>query len=100
MRGIHAHGRSFPNAWPGERLFRSSFPLYRRRRGRLSSQSETPAPMKTLIAISMVFTATLLADDFKTTTGEEYKSATVSRVEPDGIVVTFSGGIIKIPFTE
>lgn len=24
----------------------------------------------------------------------------ISRVEPDGIVITFSGGIVKIPFTE
>jgi hypothetical protein len=40
------------------------------------------------------------ADDFKTTNGEEYKNVTVSRVEPDGIVVTFSAGIVKIPFTD
>jgi hypothetical protein len=32
--------------------------------------------------------------------GKEYKNATVSRVEPDGIVIRFSGGIVKIPFTE
>src|SRR6266480_6919433 len=40
------------------------------------------------------------ADDFKTTNGKEYKNAKLSRVEPDGIVITFSGGIVKIPFTE
>src|SRR5205823_11332178 len=40
------------------------------------------------------------ADDFTTATGQEYKNVTVSRVEPDGIVITFSGGIVKIPFTE
>jgi len=41
-----------------------------------------------------------VADDFKTSTGQEYKNARVSRVEPDGIVIIFSGGIVKIPFTE
>ena len=41
-----------------------------------------------------------LAEDFKTTNGKEYKNATVSRVEPDGLVIKFSGGIVKIPFTE
>jgi len=41
-----------------------------------------------------------IADDFKTVEGKEYKNVTVSRVEPDGIVITFSGGIVKLPFTE
>jgi hypothetical protein len=34
-----------------------------------------------------------LADDFKTIDGKEYKKAKVSRVESDGIVIKFSGGI-------
>jgi len=38
------------------------------------------------------FASTGLADDFKTINGREYKNAKVSRVEPDGIVITFSGG--------
>jgi hypothetical protein len=41
-----------------------------------------------------------VADDIKTINGKEYKNATVSRVEPDGITVKFSGGLVKIPFTE
>jgi hypothetical protein len=54
------------------------------------------------IAVSLVlcFGSLAFADDFKTITGKEYKTAKVSRVEPDGIVITFSGGIVKIPFTE
>jgi hypothetical protein len=32
-----------------------------------------------------------LAEDFKTIDGKEYKNAKVSRAEPDGIVITFSG---------
>jgi hypothetical protein len=46
------------------------------------------------------FASIALADDFKTIDGKEYKNVKVSRVEPDGVVITFSGGIVKIPFTE
>ena len=53
------------------------------------------------LAIVAALSASLaLAEDFKTVNGKEYKNATVSRVEPDGIVIRFSGGIVKIPFTE
>lgn len=41
-----------------------------------------------------------VADDFKTINGKEYKNATVSRVEPDGIVLKTKGGISKVYFTE
>jgi hypothetical protein len=54
----------------------------------------------TLAILAALSTSLALADDFKTTNGKEYKNVTVSRVEPDGIVITFSGGIVKIPFTE
>jgi hypothetical protein len=40
------------------------------------------------------------ADDFKTVGGKEYKNATVSRVEADGIVLKTKSGITKIYFTE
>jgi hypothetical protein len=40
------------------------------------------------------------SDDFKTVSGKEYKNATVSRVEPDGIVLTNKAGISKVYFTE
>jgi hypothetical protein len=56
--------------------------------------------MKTLAALLLCLASVVLADDFKTTNGREYKNATLSRVEPDGIVIKFSGGIVKIPFTE
>ena len=39
-------------------------------------------------------------EDFKLTTGTEYKDATVSRVEPDGLVVSTSDGITKLKFAE
>src|SRR5438876_8647980 len=56
--------------------------------------------MKALTFLILCFASIVLADDFKTINGQEYKNVTVSRVEPDGIVITFSGGIVKIPFTE
>jgi hypothetical protein len=41
-----------------------------------------------------------VADDLKTTNGKEYKDATVTRVEADGIVVKSKSGIAKLYFTE
>ncbi len=53
------------------------------------------------LAVVAALSASLaLADDFKTVAGKEYKNATVSRVEADGIVVKFHGGIAKIFFVE
>jgi hypothetical protein len=56
--------------------------------------------MKVLIALILCFGSLALADDFKTLTGKEYKDVTVSRVEPDGIVLTGTSGISKVYFTE
>ena len=44
--------------------------------------------------------STVFADDFKTLNGKEYKDASVSRVEPDGIVLKAKSGVIKVYFTE
>jgi hypothetical protein len=54
----------------------------------------------TFVVLIVSFASIALAEDFRTVNGKEYKNATVSRVEPNGIVVRFSGGIVKIPFTE
>src|SRR6266516_3525057 len=56
--------------------------------------------MKTLAVSFLCLASVVLANDFKTIDGKEYENVTVSRVEPDGIVLTFSGGIVKLPFTE
>ena len=40
------------------------------------------------------------AEDFKTVNGKEYKDATITRVEPDGIVVKTKSGITKVYFAE
>ena len=54
-------------------------------------------PLAILAALS---TSLALADDFKTIDGKEYKNVTVSRVEPDGIVLKSKSGILKVYFTE
>ncbi len=41
-----------------------------------------------------------LAEDFKTINGKEYKNATVSRAEPDGVVLKSKSGITKVYFIE
>ena len=43
--------------------------------------------VKTLTLLTICVTSIALADDFKTVNGKEYKNATISRVEPDGIVI-------------
>jgi hypothetical protein len=42
----------------------------------------------------------MMADDFKTLAGKEYKNATVTGVEPDGIVVKTKTGISKLYFVQ
>jgi len=54
----------------------------------------------TFVILIVCFASIALADDFKTIDGKEYKNVTVSRVEPDGIVLTSSSGISKVYFTE
>ena len=58
-------------------------------------------PRKTTITILAMLSASIaLADDFKTIDGKEYKNATVSRVEPDGIMLKSKSGISKVYFVE
>ena len=58
-------------------------------------------PLNTIIAIfATLFASLALSDDFKTNDGKEHKSATVTRVEADGIVIKTKGGISKLYFTE
>jgi hypothetical protein len=54
----------------------------------------------TLAILAALSASITLADDFKTNGGKEYESATVTRVEADGIVVRTKGGISKLYFTE
>jgi len=55
----------------------------------------------TPLAILAALSASLvLAEDFKTVNGKEYKDATVIRVEGDGIVLKSKTGISKVYFVE
>lgn len=46
------------------------------------------------------FLSAAVADDFKTLNGKEYKDVTITRLEPDGIVLRTNSGITKLYFTE
>jgi ATPase subunit of ABC transporter with duplicated ATPase domains len=48
----------------------------------------------------LCFTSAAFAEDFKTVNGKEYKDATVTRVDPDGVVVKTKSGITKVYFIE
>jgi hypothetical protein len=66
--------------------------------GRAVLRSESK--MKILTFSMVCFASVIRADDFKTIDGKEYKNVTVSRVEPDGIVLITSVGISKVYFIE
>ena len=56
---------------------------------------------QTALAILALLSASIvIAEDFKTNDGKEYKDATVSQIEPDGIVIKTKSGISKIYFAE
>ena len=68
-----------------------------------AKEAESRPPVKhwkTALSIFALSASLAHAEDIRTTKGKEYKNATVSRVEPDGIVIKFQGGIVKLPFTE
>ncbi len=54
----------------------------------------------TVATFAALLASIALADDFKTIDGKEYKNVTVSRVEPDGLVLTTKTGISKVYFVE
>jgi len=56
--------------------------------------------MKIFTFLLSCFASVVLADDFKLINGREYKDATVTRVEPDGIVLRTNAGIAKVYFVE
>jgi len=56
--------------------------------------------MKIVTFLIVGIASVAIAEDFKLLDGKEYKNATVSRVEPDGIVLVTGSGISKVYFTE
>jgi hypothetical protein len=55
---------------------------------------------KLFTALILSFASLGFSEDFTTVNGKQYKDATISRVEPDGIVVKTKSGIAKVYFTE
>jgi len=55
---------------------------------------------KTLIIFATMSASVALAEDFKTIDGKEYRDATISSVEADGIVLRTKSGISKVYFAE
>jgi hypothetical protein len=53
-----------------------------------------------LLILAGSFAAGAVAADFKTINGEEYKDATIKRVEADGVVLATQWGISKVYFSE
>jgi thiol-disulfide isomerase/thioredoxin len=56
--------------------------------------------MKVVASLILCLTTVAVADDFKLVSGKEYKNVTMSRVEPDGIVLRTNSGISKVYFVE
>src|SRR5437016_2508177 len=55
---------------------------------------------KVLPLFILLFVSAAFCEDFKTVNGKEYNDATISRVEPDGIVIKTKSGITKVYFAE
>ena len=55
---------------------------------------------KLFTILLLSFAAAALSEDFKTVNGKDYKDATVTRVDPDGVVVKTKSGITKVYFIE
>src|SRR5262249_17097563 len=55
---------------------------------------------KVLPFLILSFAAAAFPEDFKTVNGKEYKDATITGVEPDGIVIKTKSGITKVYFAE
>jgi len=60
----------------------------------------TPQILIGILITAVLASTSLDAEDITTLKGAIYKNATISRAEPDGIVVVHSAGIVKIPFAE
>ena len=68
----------------------------RRKKFRLRQEVNT----KVLPFLILSFASAAFCEDFKTVNGKEYKDATITRIEPDGIVIKTKSGITKVYFAE
>src|SRR6266446_10975749 len=55
---------------------------------------------KVLAFLIVSFASAAFSEDFKTVNGKEYNDASITRVDPDGIVVKTKSGIAKVYFAE
>src|SRR5438046_870750 len=55
---------------------------------------------KLFTVLILSFTSAAFSEDVKTVNGKEYKDASITRVDPDGIVVKTKSGITKVYFIE
>jgi len=55
---------------------------------------------KVLAFLILPFASAAFAEDFKTVNGKEFKDATITLVEPDGVVIKTKSGITKVYFAE
>jgi len=55
---------------------------------------------KLFIFLLLSLAAAAFSEDFTTVNGKEYKDASVTRIEPDGVVVKTNSGVTKIYFTQ
>jgi len=55
---------------------------------------------KLFIFLLLSLAAAAFSEDFTTVNGKQYKDATVTRIEPDGVVVKTNSGVTKIYFTQ
>lgn len=55
---------------------------------------------KLFTVLILSFTSAAFSEDVKTVNGKEYKDASITRVDPDGIVVKTKSGITKVYFAE
>jgi predicted RNase H-like nuclease (RuvC/YqgF family) len=56
--------------------------------------------MRLLLFMCVCLTTSAGGADFKTRDGKEYRNVTVSREDPDGIVLVTESGIVKLYFSE
>jgi sRNA-binding protein len=66
----------------------------------MRANAEREVNIKVVTVLIFSVTAAALSDDFKTLNGKEFKDATITRVEPDGIVVKTKSGMSKVYFAE
>jgi hypothetical protein len=55
-----------------------------------------PLLLPDVLIVLILSVSVVLADDFKTVDGKEYKNAQVKSVELDGIVIETNAGVLKI----